>query len=387
MGGLLGKPPLFPVSDDNLINGQTNLNCSTSICTEGDGYAKFKLTTGKTHRLRLINAGGQASQKFSIDNHEMTVIANDYVPIQPYTTNVISLGVGQRSDVLVTAMGNADDSVWMRAVIDSSCFPNTTRQDTALAAIYYPEADTTERPTTNGTGFAPGFCTNVSCLQSLFLQQASIIDQRPGSSFPNSTSLPHQASCYPSCNADVRYRRCDQQNRLRHVFRQQLEFPRRLQVSFPHLPTKQNIPTHSSLSNPLLLLAAEGNTSYPNHPDWNVYDFAQNTSIRAIIRNYFPLVHPMHLHGHVFWVLAEGLGEWNGAVTNPSNPQRRDTQLMAAGSADIPSYIVIQWNADNPGIWPLHCHSFGHASTGLLVNILVSPRRPCIHDDDDDDKS
>ena len=79
----------------------------------------------------------------------------------------------------------------------------------------------------------------------------------------------------------------------------------------------------------------------------------------------------MHLHGHSFWVLAEGFGDWNGTVTNPQNPQRRDTQLMAPAT-DLPSFVVLEWNADNPGVWPLHCHSFVHVSAGLLVNVLVS---------------
>lgn len=124
-------------------------------------------------------------------------------------------------------------------------------------------------------------------------------------------------------------------------------------------------------SNPLLLLANLGNVSYPYDPQWNVYNFNKSTSIRVILRNYFPIVHPMHLHGHHFWVLAEGVGEWDGTITNPSNPQRRDTQLMVPGTQDVPSYLVLEWNADNPGVWSLHCHSIVHVSAGLYINIMV----------------
>jgi FtsP/CotA-like multicopper oxidase with cupredoxin domain len=38
------------------------------------------------HRLRLTNAGAEAIQKFTLDGHNMTVIANDFVPIIPYQT-------------------------------------------------------------------------------------------------------------------------------------------------------------------------------------------------------------------------------------------------------------------------------------------------------------
>ena len=32
-------------------------------------------------------------QRFTIDNHTMTIIANDFVPVKPYKTNVVTLGV------------------------------------------------------------------------------------------------------------------------------------------------------------------------------------------------------------------------------------------------------------------------------------------------------
>jgi hypothetical protein len=34
----------------------------------------------------LINAGAEGIQKFTLDGHNMTVIVNDFVPINPYTT-------------------------------------------------------------------------------------------------------------------------------------------------------------------------------------------------------------------------------------------------------------------------------------------------------------
>ena len=87
--GVVGAGPtanFVPASDNNLINGKMNFNCSnvaagdTSNCTDNSGISKFKFTTGKTHRLRLINCGAEGIQRFSIDGHNMTVIANDFVP-------------------------------------------------------------------------------------------------------------------------------------------------------------------------------------------------------------------------------------------------------------------------------------------------------------------
>ena len=64
-----------------------------SLGTPNAGLAKFKFQTGKKHRLRLINGGAEGIQRFTIDKHTMTVMANDFVPVQPYSTDVVTLGV------------------------------------------------------------------------------------------------------------------------------------------------------------------------------------------------------------------------------------------------------------------------------------------------------
>lgn len=45
---------------------------------------------------------------------------------------------------------------------------------------------------------------------------------------------------------------------------------------------------------------------------------------------------------------------------------------MMPGSTDTPSYIVLEWEMNNPGVWPMHCHMSTHVSGGLIINILVS---------------
>ncbi|KAL8875892.1 MAG: hypothetical protein Q9192_008968 [Flavoplaca navasiana] len=36
----------------------------------------------------------------------------------------------------------------------------------------------------------------------------------------------------------------------------------------------------------------------------------------------------MHLHGHNFFVLAEGQGEWDGKITNYPSTTRRDVHIV-----------------------------------------------------------
>lgn len=78
--------------DNGLINGTNIYNNSGTIVG-----SRFQATfeSGKSYRLRLINGANDSHFKFSIDNHTMTVIANDLVPIVPYETNVLNIGIGE----------------------------------------------------------------------------------------------------------------------------------------------------------------------------------------------------------------------------------------------------------------------------------------------------
>ena len=66
----------------------------------------------------------------------------------------------------------------------------------------------------------------------------------------------------------------------------------------------------------------------------------------------------MHLHGHAMSVLHQGPGYWdNVSLTNMQNPQRRDVQMLPPSG-----HIVLQYEANNPGVWPFHCHIAWHLS-------------------------
>lgn len=101
---------LVPLSNNVLINGKMNYPCenTTFVCTPNAGISKFAFKSGKKHLLRLINPSAEAIMKFTIDGHNLKVIANDFVPIDPYETNVVTLGVGQRSDVIVSRFPSVD---------------------------------------------------------------------------------------------------------------------------------------------------------------------------------------------------------------------------------------------------------------------------------------
>lgn len=77
----------------------------TSILLNGSGsYAggarnglKFNttVTKGKKYLMRLINTSIDTTFIFAIDNHNITVMSSDFVPIKPYTTDHVVIGIGR----------------------------------------------------------------------------------------------------------------------------------------------------------------------------------------------------------------------------------------------------------------------------------------------------
>ena len=79
---------------------------------------------------------------------------------------MVTLGVGQRTDILVEATGEPTDAVWMRSDISETC-SFKPKQPHALAAIYYESANMTQEPTTTATTYNDLHCGNVSIARAL----------------------------------------------------------------------------------------------------------------------------------------------------------------------------------------------------------------------------
>jgi hypothetical protein len=83
----------------------------------------------------------------------------------------------------------------------------------------------------------------------------------------------------------------------------------------------------------------------------------------------YSITHPIHLHGHDFWILAQKSGPWDGTTNGfmMTNPPRRDTAVLPALG-----HLAIAFRLDNPGTWLLHCHIVWHASQGLALEFVES---------------
>jgi len=329
IGGKPNIPAIIPVSDSNLINGRNDYNCSQitdgTPCTPNAPLSEFQFTPGKTHRLRLVNSGSDGVQKFSIDDHELLVIANDFVPIVPYTTKIATLAVGQRMDVIVQGLADGHGSYWMRSNL-SACAPSAN--PLAKAIVHYDCS--TDLPTST-----PWPDTTDPCATD------DLAGLQPW--FPISPTKEPDTTVTVDISGTI--------NATGHF-----------------VWTMNGSSFRANYNHPTLLLANAGNTSYPFDPQWNVYNFGSNKTVRFIFNNHSPAAHPMHLHGHNFFVLNAGLGTWDGSIVNPENPQRRDTQQVLVGG-----FLVVQIDMDNPGVWPFHCHIAWHISGGLYINVMERP--------------
>ncbi|KAG5796941.1 hypothetical protein H9Q69_003986 [Fusarium xylarioides] len=302
-------------SDSNLINGKMNFNCSSvtpgdkTPCKSNAGISKFRFKRGKVHRLRLINPSAEAIQRFSIDGHTMKVIANDFVPVQPYDTKVVTLGVGQRTDVLVRANGKLD-SYWMRSNISAIC--SLGHAPAALAAIYYDNANQKKAPKSQAWDIPdPGTCANddlsiTKPVMKLPLPPADKTIELDIGSFKNASNVT--------------------------------------------LWTLGGVAARTNYNSPTLLLSKLGNHTF--EPEWNVINTGKAKSVRVVVNNKTPVAHPMHLHGF-----------------NMHNPQRRDV-VQIRGNGHL---VIQFDAGENPGVWPFHCHIVWHVSAGFLTQFLTNP--------------
>lgn len=157
-----------PSTNNILIDGRMTFNCSLGVpagstCTPDAPYSKFRVQNGKTYKLRLINSGAGSLLYFSIDNHQLTIIANDFVDIQPYNVTQVVLGTGQRADVLFTPRGNG--TIWMRTIaFGKFCGASRALQTRAKAVIFLDDTpESAALPTTTAwpDPVDNGLCSNV----------------------------------------------------------------------------------------------------------------------------------------------------------------------------------------------------------------------------------
>ncbi len=91
-------------------------------------------------------------------------------------------------------------------------------------------------------------------------------------------------------------------------------------------------------------------------PDADRIEIGRGQKVRFEFDNRSEMPHPMHLHGHFFRVD-------NGTGQGPI----KDTVLVEPRQK-----LAVEWLADNPGDWAMHCHLIYHQERGMMRVVRVA---------------
>jgi FtsP/CotA-like multicopper oxidase with cupredoxin domain len=321
---------------NGLINGTNTFSCSSSSDAACLGTGKrFELTfePGKKYRIGLVGTQADGHFRFSIDGHSLTVIANDLVPVVPYVVDSILIGGGQRYDIIVEASQTVDN-YWMRAVVQGcNIILNSAWDDIRGIIRYQGVASTTADPTTSSKSSIPNSCA----------------DKELNALVPHLSKTVGKATSEESLNIGWYY---DIPGGLIYHW----------SINTQALEIDWAEPTLKSISEGDYVFPADYNVKEITAVNQVCFPLYTTGLIREVLTNrqwvYFIIqdtslldaFHPIHLHGHDFYVVAQGSGIFIPGLTsvNLNNPPRRDTAMLPGNG-----YLVIAFYTDNPG-YALH---------------------------------
>ena len=371
----------------------------------------FTVEEGSSYRFRLIGVQGLYSFKFSIDEHNLTVLSTDGSLIEPISTQFIILHTGERYDFILTANRPRSDvnDYWIRAEtlevdLDSPGPPYPSRGHVAEAILHYGASVPKPRSTAyqsikeNSIPFdtarcsAVGGCIAVNCpfrnyhesynIHCINPQEFRMLEEIPYSERVDANPDPECSDCEQFFNVGSNDDSINGRN---------MKIP-----TSPLQTQKESIPPSDfcDVDNPC-----------PGGEACSCVHVRQVTSYNETIRFILSSVgnevnagggftHPIHLHGHYFQIVTIGYGTydqsngfllsrnedidcgdaicsspgWRGGqqptFTTNDKAVFKDTVIVPAGG-----YVVVQFRSDNPGFWFMHCHIVPDLIEGMAVVI------------------
>ncbi|KAL8172340.1 hypothetical protein V2J09_024144 [Rumex salicifolius] len=375
------------VSDAYTINGQPGdlYNCSyQDLKSPHFGFLLAEtvivpIESGEIHLLRVINAALNQELFFSVANHLMTVVGADASYLKPFSTNVIMLGPGQTTDVLIS--GNQPPARYYLAASPYQSAQNAPFDNTTTTAIlHYNSGACPVRRSVSSPPIPPSL--------------PAFNDTNTATSFTNKFRSPRQVPVptdideslfftvglgLNACPSGFNRAQCKGPNGTRFTASMN-NFSFVLPSTWSLLQAhKQSIPgvfTSDFPASPPVQFDYTGNVTralwqpvaatriYPLKYGATVQIVLQGTSIFAAEN------HPIHLHGYDFYIIATGFGNFDPntdtANFNLVNPPVRNTV-----GVPVNGWPVIRFVADNPGVWIMHCHLDVHITWGLAMAFVV----------------
>ncbi|WJX32499.1 high-affinity glucose transporter [Trifolium repens] len=357
------------ISDAYTINGQPGdlYKCSTK------GTTIIPIHSGETNLIRVINAALNQPLFFTIANHKLTVVGADASYLKPFTTNILMLGPGQTTDVLITA--NQPPSRYYIAArayqsAQNAPFDNTT----TTAILHYHNSIKTKPimpplPAYNDTNVVTKFSRSFFSLRKV--EVPTEIDE--SLFFTIGLGL-------NNCPKNFRKRRCQGPiNGTRFAASMNnvsFTLPNNISILQAHYNGIPGVFTTDFPANPPVKFDYTGNVSrslWQPIPGTKAYRLKFGSRVQIVLQDtsiVTPENHPIHLHGYDFYIVAEGFGNFDPkkdtSKFNLVDPPMRNTVAVPANG-----WAVIRFVADNPGAWIMHCHLDVHIGWGLATVLLV----------------
>ncbi|KAG2284883.1 hypothetical protein Bca52824_044487 [Brassica carinata] len=345
---LLGPPP---PADAFTINGQPgpNYNCSSK-----DVY-EMEIVPRKTYLLRLINAG------INMEIH------------QTFTTERVMLVPGQTMNVLLTA--DQATGRYSIAMGPYESAKNVKFQHTsAIASLRY-------------FGAFPNSVASPAKLP-VFNDNIAVKTVMDGLRSLNTVDVPKDVDAHLFITIGINVNKCNSEDP-----NNKCQGPRkgRLAASMNNISFVE--PKVSILEAYYKKLEGYFTLDFPTAPEKS-YDFVNGapndiandtqaangtramvfeygSRIQIIFQNTGTLTtenHPIHLHGHSFYVIGYGTGNYDQQTArfNLEDPPYLNTIGVPVGG-----WAAIRFVADNPGLWLLHCHFDIHQTWGMSTMFIV----------------
>ncbi|KAJ0732911.1 putative laccase [Helianthus annuus] len=362
------------ISDALTINGQPGdlYNCSAS------GTTKIKVDQGKTYLLRMVNAGMNNLMFFGIANHSLTVVGSDGAYTKPLVSNYITIAPGQTIDLLLEA-NQPNNRYYVAAKLfngqPASRFQNTT----TTAIIEYSGNYTPSNPlivpslpASNDRNASFNFTSSLRSLASaehpidvpLTIKRTLFytlsINAIPCAANETCEAIRNTSRFAASIN-NITFD-MPSSSVLQAYYRG---------VSsgvygddFPDNPPLKFNYTQASGLNATLRLPTVGTEVTMLKHNHTVELVFQGTNLVAGVD------HPMHLHGHSFYVVGSGFGNYKRSRDAP-NYNLVDPPHMQTIAVPQNGWTAIRFKADNPGVWFMHCHFERHVSWGMGMVFIV----------------
>ncbi|KAF8042242.1 hypothetical protein BT93_A0766 [Corymbia citriodora subsp. variegata] len=363
-------------SDAYTINGSPG---DLYNCSKKDPF-KLKVVHGKTYMLRIINAALNTQLFFKIANHKFTVVAVDASYTNPYVTDVVVLAPGHTIDLLLTT-DQTPGAYYMAAspYFSAQNAPPPNNISTTGILIYdklpYTSPVMPLLPALNDTPTAHKFYSSLTSLVGSpnWMPVPTKVDEQMLVTIGLSVSpCGPNATCRAVPNVPTLRLSANMNNAS-------FQFPTSLSLLQAHFfnvkgiyttdfpdqpPLKFDYTNPANSNNTALLFALKGTKVKQVKYNAIVEIVFQDTTIIGAEN------HPMHLHGFNFHVVGQGFGNFDPVKDrkkyNLFNPVIRNTIAVPVGG-----WAAIRFQANNPGVWILHCHLDAHLPLGLATAFVV----------------